>query len=92
MVCLTEKIALGSSLTVLAGSGAIAIIGAPTVVLSVAGATIAVGSLFGAIASMNSLKECYERQGRIADADKLGYKVAQLETQLTDLRTRFGLT
>lgn len=91
MVCLPEKLALGASLAGLAGSGVIAIVGAPTVVLSVAGVTAAMAALMGAIASLIALKECYERHGKAADAARLARAVEQLQEQLADMRTRFGL-
>lgn len=92
MACLANKLLLGGSLAGLAGSGVIAILGAPTVVLSIAGGASAVASLTGVIASLISLKECYERHGRREDAEKLARAVESLQLQLTDLRTRFGLS
>jgi hypothetical protein len=91
MVCPVEKMAIGASLATLAGSGIIAIVGAPTVVLSAAGAAGAVGALLGVAASVNSLKECYEQRGRMADAEKLAHTVEQLQMQVADIRTRFRL-
>ena len=91
MPCLTEKLGVGSSLTGLAGSGVIAVLGAPTVVLAVAGATVAVGALVGAIASLRALQECYARHDKMADADKVAQTIEQLQAEVADLRARFGI-
>jgi hypothetical protein len=91
MACLAERINVGASFTLLAGSGVIAVVGAPTVVLSVAGGAVAVASLLGAITSLNALKECFERRDKLADADAVARTVAQLQEQLGELRARFGL-
>jgi hypothetical protein len=91
VACLKQKLEVGGSFAVLAGSGVIAIAGAPTVVLAAAGATVAVGSLFGAILSLIHLKECYERHGEVAKASVLAAKVEALQLQLGELQTRFRL-
>ena len=90
MPCLGQKFAVGASFTVLAGSGVIAVVGSPTVVLSMAGLAGAVGSLLGAISSLISLKECYERHGRTEDAEKMARAIMRLEAQVSDLRTRLA--
>jgi hypothetical protein len=92
MACLPEKLFVSGALVGLAGSGVVVIVGAPTVVLSAAGGAAAVAAFIGVIASLIALKECYERHGKTADADKLARKVDQLQAQLSDLRAQFGLT
>ena len=91
MICVREKLALGGALTGLAGAGVIAITGAPTVILTVAGGAAAVAALTGVIMSLMALSECYARHGKTTDADKVARKVERLEAQLAELRTRFGL-
>jgi hypothetical protein len=90
--CETEKISLGASLIILAGSGVIAVVGAPTVVLSAAGVAVFLGSLGTSLAALKALKECYERSGNTVNADKLAKKFAQLEKQFADLRAQVAST
>jgi hypothetical protein len=88
MACLTEKIGLGGSLAGLAASGVIAVIGAPTVVLSVAGAGAAIGAILGTIAAMRALQECYRRHGRETDTEKLARAIARLEAELARIQAK----
>jgi CDP-diglyceride synthetase len=90
MPCVTQKVAVAGALAGVAGSGVIAIVGAPTVVLSAAGGVAALGAFAGLIAALGALKECYEAEGKLKDAGRLAEKIAALEEQFSVLRLRLG--
>ena len=90
MPCATQKVAVAGALAGVAGSGVIAIVGAPTVVLSAAAGVAALGAFAGLIAALGALKECYEVEGKLKDAGRLAEKIAALEEQFSVLRLRLG--
>jgi hypothetical protein len=87
MVCIGQKLALAGSLAGLGGSGVIAVIGAPTLVLTAVGVAGAVAAFTGVIASMTALKDCYEAKGLVADVEKMLRQIAVLEEELAKLRS-----
>ena len=85
MACFGQKTALGFSLAGLGGAGVIAVVGAPTVLVTAAGVAGAVGAFGGVIASMIALQDCYERNRNIEAARKLATTVQRLKDELIRL-------
>jgi hypothetical protein len=90
MPCMGQKVAVGGALIGLGGSGVIAVVGAPTGVLTAAGIGVALASLVGLITALTALRDCYEANERFADAQRVNAKLELLEAQVAALRRRLG--
>lgn len=91
MPCRQQKFETAAAFTGLVGSGAIAIAGAATIVLSVAGAAGAAASLLGVISALMRLKRCYDEHGETEKADGVRQKLDRLQTQFDDFCRKYGI-
>lgn len=88
MPCLAQRFVLGGALVGLTGSGIVVVVGAPTVILSVAGAAAGLAALVAAIDAIDALRDCFERRGNKASAERLADTVQTLQAQVADLQER----
>jgi hypothetical protein len=90
MACLRQKIAVGGAAVTFLGSGAIAILGSETVILTVAAGAVAVGAYASYIAALMDLAECLEAAGRAEDAARVRQDAAEHQQDYDRLRDFVG--
>ena len=91
MTCTMEKVGIAGSLTGLAGAGVVAVVGAPTVVVSAAGVAAAVGALVASIDALDRLRQCLANAGKVRAAENLQATVDELRRQLEEIQQRLPL-
>jgi membrane protein implicated in regulation of membrane protease activity len=90
MACFTEKLAMGAAYVAMVGSAAVAVGGAETVVLTVAGVGLFVGAAASYIASLLALADCLDKADRPDDAAKLRQKADDMQKEIDELKRKVG--
>jgi hypothetical protein len=92
MKCLADKASVGGALLAVGGSGIIAVVGAPTMVLSLAGVASAIGALGGLVTALKDLHGCYNQHDQFEDARRVESKLQVVESEIAQLKIRLGRT